>query len=193
MAESDGTVFGRKATEQIAKTVREVARRVMNEQPHRARWQNVGGARIQIRDALVIECYGDGFYLVELADMGPMTVPVDGECDPCNGGSCDEPNEQITRTLPIGTGDYVTAYDSRKLPQEIGGHCQIAWTGWREANTASGATEKIYSVIVPARAVKPLNIEDWDCCDNVVTRIECKTIYFEYHECEPELTPCPSV
>lgn len=37
---SDPTVFGEKATEQIAKTVREVARRMMNEPQRRARWQH---------------------------------------------------------------------------------------------------------------------------------------------------------
>ena len=44
MAEPQGTVFGAKATEQIAKTVREVSRRMMNEQPHRGRWQNNKGS-----------------------------------------------------------------------------------------------------------------------------------------------------
>ena len=39
MAEENGTVFGPKATEQIGKTVRENARRMMNETPRRARWQ----------------------------------------------------------------------------------------------------------------------------------------------------------
>lgn len=42
MAEPQGTVFGPKATQQIAQTVREVSRRMMNEQPHRARWQKRG-------------------------------------------------------------------------------------------------------------------------------------------------------
>jgi hypothetical protein len=37
------TVFGPEATEQLAKTVREVARRVKNEAPIRARWQHQAG------------------------------------------------------------------------------------------------------------------------------------------------------
>lgn len=40
---TEPTVFGAQATEQIVKTVREVSRRMMNEQPHRARWQYQGG------------------------------------------------------------------------------------------------------------------------------------------------------
>ena len=43
MADPQGTVFGDKAVQQIAKTVREVSRRMMNEQPHRGRWQFHGG------------------------------------------------------------------------------------------------------------------------------------------------------
>jgi hypothetical protein len=43
MADPQGTVFGEKAVQQIAKTVREVSRRMMNEQPHRGRWQFHGG------------------------------------------------------------------------------------------------------------------------------------------------------
>lgn len=44
MPEPQGIVLGQKAVEQIAKTVREVARRMQNEQPHRARWQFHGGS-----------------------------------------------------------------------------------------------------------------------------------------------------
>lgn len=40
---TEPTVFGSQATEQIVKTVREVARRTMNELPHRARWQHQAG------------------------------------------------------------------------------------------------------------------------------------------------------
>ena len=43
MADPQGTVFGDKAVKQIAKTVREVARRMMNEKPQRGRWQFQGG------------------------------------------------------------------------------------------------------------------------------------------------------
>jgi hypothetical protein len=39
MAENEPIAFGPKAVEQIAKTVREVARRMQNETPHRGRWQ----------------------------------------------------------------------------------------------------------------------------------------------------------
>jgi hypothetical protein len=43
MTEPQGTVFGEKAVQQIARTVREVSRRMMNEQPHRGRWHFHGG------------------------------------------------------------------------------------------------------------------------------------------------------
>ena len=44
MAEQeDGVIFGKVAAQQIAKTVREVSRRMMNEKPHRARWQQHPG------------------------------------------------------------------------------------------------------------------------------------------------------
>jgi hypothetical protein len=45
MTEPQGTVFGLKAAEEIAKTVREVSRRMRNELPHRSRYQqSPGGA-----------------------------------------------------------------------------------------------------------------------------------------------------
>jgi hypothetical protein len=44
MADPQGTVFGDKAVKQIAKTVREVTRRMMNEKPNRGRWQFHGGS-----------------------------------------------------------------------------------------------------------------------------------------------------
>ena len=43
MPEETPTVFGPKATEQIAKTVREVSRRMMNPRGERGRWQFHGG------------------------------------------------------------------------------------------------------------------------------------------------------
>jgi hypothetical protein len=43
MAEDQGSVLGPKAVEQIAKTVREVSRRLRNETPQRGRWQQRPG------------------------------------------------------------------------------------------------------------------------------------------------------
>jgi hypothetical protein len=52
---SEPTVFGPEATEQIAKTVREVARRMKNESPVRGRWQHqAGGTGAQILNFQVI-------------------------------------------------------------------------------------------------------------------------------------------
>lgn len=51
MADPQGTVFGDKAVQQIAKTVREVSRRIRNEKPERGRWQfqGAGGGGETIR------------------------------------------------------------------------------------------------------------------------------------------------
>ena len=55
MADPQGTVFGDKAVKQIAKTVREVTRRMMNERQQRGRWQfhGTGGGANWIRFQIV--------------------------------------------------------------------------------------------------------------------------------------------
>jgi hypothetical protein len=64
MAENEPIAFGPKAVEQIAKTVREVARRMQNETPHRGRWQQrpggSGGGSEWIEFTVVdVFCKGD--------------------------------------------------------------------------------------------------------------------------------------
>lgn len=149
------------------------------------------GSGSNLIDAIVTECIGDGFYLVELAEMGTMTVPVDGQCDICSG-DCDTSFTEPVRTLPIGTGEFVTAYDPRKLPMEISGHCVVADMGYHEEDSGSGPNT-IYTVIVPARSLESFNVEEWDCCDGVPTRIACQTFIGELIACYPEYSPCPSV
>ncbi len=50
MTEQKGVVYGPKADQKIQKTVREMARRMMNERPQRGRWQQrpSGGGETQI-------------------------------------------------------------------------------------------------------------------------------------------------
>jgi len=81
MAEK-GIVFGETAAKQIAKTVREVARRTVNEMPQRARWQGGRGSggngliiiRFQIVDPVYCEaCTATG--LVLSRPPGMATVP----------------------------------------------------------------------------------------------------------------------
>lgn len=102
---TEPTVFGTKATEQIATTVREVARRVMNEQPHRARWQHQssGGGTQIISFSIVSSVAGSQFANVEIlqraftgtvygSDLGD-TVVVVYDTDGCH---LNEPNVDLT-------------------------------------------------------------------------------------------------
>ena len=102
---------------------------------------SVGGGGQLLLDAIVIECLDGGFYIVELADMPTLTVPEpSGSGDPCDicTGDCENNEATIIRTMPVGRGEFVTAYDPRKLPMEIGGHCVIADMGYHEADGGSG-------------------------------------------------------
>lgn len=47
--------LGDEAVAELAKTVREVSRRMMNEQPHRGRWQFHGGGGIELSHGVVLE------------------------------------------------------------------------------------------------------------------------------------------
>lgn len=44
-----GVIFGEQASRQIQDTVREVARQMMNEMPHRGRWTDTPENRVQVR------------------------------------------------------------------------------------------------------------------------------------------------
>ena len=58
MAAEEQYTFGKKATEQIAQTIREVSRRMMNETQTRARWHFHGGGGVEyaviLDDALAV-------------------------------------------------------------------------------------------------------------------------------------------
>lgn len=149
-----------------------------------------GGSSIQLIDALVIECLDEGFYLVELADMPDFVVPDTADCDPCTG-DCNAPTTSWPRTLPIGRGVYVTAYDSRKLPMEIGGHCVLANMGDIEVGGGQSGDNIVYRVIVPARGIESFNVEDWECCPTGIQLTSCETYYGELVRCPAVTTPCP--
>lgn len=55
-----GIIYGRQAHEQLAKTVRETSRRMMNQQPIRQRWQGHPGSCGRMRYKLYIEGNPDG-------------------------------------------------------------------------------------------------------------------------------------
>lgn len=86
MADDNPTVFGRKATEQIAKTVREVARREMNPRGHRGRWQFHGDGGITATAYATITESGenDEFQTVDLyrtAEPATFTTATCGDMD----------------------------------------------------------------------------------------------------------------
>jgi len=80
MADEQGIVLGQKAIEQIAKTVREVSRRMMNEQPHRGRWQKGGGGGIKLYHGIITRQCSEtcSTYEVQLVHRY-----VTAECDDC--------------------------------------------------------------------------------------------------------------
>jgi hypothetical protein len=84
MAEDQPIAFGPKAVEQIAQTVREVARRMQNETPHRGRWQQRPGGgvitiRFQITDPVYCEaCTATGTVLSRPPGMATVPGEYDG-------------------------------------------------------------------------------------------------------------------
>lgn len=85
MAEEDQYTFGKKATEQLAKTVREVSRRMMNETQTRARWHfhggSGGGGQIIWFTVVSMNCEVTPWILtVEVTDYsGGCTAAIPGE------------------------------------------------------------------------------------------------------------------
>ena len=199
MPEPQGTLFGQQAVDQIAKTVREVSRRMMNEQPHRGRWQQRQPAGTML-EAIVTSCKGDGWYEVEIADFDgePDLSGASGATDDCNlctvagldttpGSTCEAVvSMSVSRTAPIGTNEFVYAHDVEYLPLEIGGHCRIM------PIHLSAAGEQLYAVV---RGPHPLIKDpkgDWDCCDGTVVQTECSYNIVEGVHCAAWVQDCPS-
>ena len=90
MAAEEQYTFGKKATEQIAQTVREVSRRMMNETQTRARWHfHGGGGRAQqdIEFTVVsMDCTSDPWILLVEPTWftGGCTAPIP-DADPYTG------------------------------------------------------------------------------------------------------------
>ena len=172
------TVFGQEATEQIAKTVREVARRMKNETPIRGRWQNMPG--IGIKHGIVTEHLGCGYYTVEKATWaGEVTqagyggigvdywTGSDSNCDVCydiTGEGTDQCG--ITLSYPplqvTGSGEFVTAYDeaSALIPLVVGTSCKMLYMGDTDITTAEAIWQIIRGVMTHVVEYK----ETWDCC-----------------------------
>ena len=144
MPEVNPTTFGPKATEQIAKTVREVSRRMMNELPHRARWQHHGGS-LGLKHGIVTADLGCGRYTIEKAEwsgddatdgIGLGSGSGVGDCDVCYDITGEGTSAcAITLTVPplqvTGIGVYVRAHDysSTLIPLVVGTGCLIANLG----------------------------------------------------------------
>ena len=112
MAEETPTVFGKKATEQIAKTVREVARQMMNPRGQRGRWQNggttnraavIGSALTSPASSLAVATTCTVYFLL-LGSAGTQTVVAGG----------------------------VTAYnDDPEVTADKGMYCRLEWLNGR--------------------------------------------------------------
>ena len=77
-------VYGKKADEQIQKTVREVTRRMMNDTQRRARWQQLRGGGVDLLHGIVIASLTRGYYTIRLSDWAgtlPDTETEDTLCE----------------------------------------------------------------------------------------------------------------
>jgi len=133
MAEDTPTVFGEKATEQIAKTVREVARRMMLPRGHRGRWQFHGGAggTLDTAWANITESGPDDmFQSVTLYDSASPATFTEATCgdliyDDMQFTLCDAREGTETVLVPAGykAGEAMLI----KFLDCGGAH---AWNGW---------------------------------------------------------------
>ena len=166
MSEETGITFGKKAVEQIGKTVREVSRQMVNETPHRGRWQNKkGGARII--HGIVTTSHGNGWYTIEKADWTGYQNTYE-ETDPfANVTGSGTTACAITLTIPAsqltGRGVYVTARDTASLvvPLIVGTDCLLTNLGDRDAATG----EAIWQVVNGLQNLVVKYDEEWDCCN----------------------------
>ena len=161
-----GVVLSKKAAEQIAKTVREVTRRMMNEQPHRARWQHhKGGGRI--RHGIVTASHGCGWYTIEKAEWTGARDTY-AECDPF-GTVVGEGTDAcgITLVLPpsqlTGLDEFVEAYDSGSIvvPLIVGTDCLITNLGDTDGETG----EPVWQVVQGQINLIVRYREEWNCCE----------------------------
>lgn len=201
MTTPKGIVYGPRADAKIQRTVREVARRLMNETPHRGRWMQ-RQQDVQLVEGLVVACFGDGWYEIELAewDQEPPASQYSGntgveDCDLCSAvqaaypitpGECQTIPVKVDRTRPIGTGVYVYAHDARRIPLEDDGHVRML-----KSHTAADG-EQLYAIISGEYKLLRQAIPDYECCDGAVTLVGCDYIITEGVACDGWRQECPS-
>lgn len=203
MAET-GIILGAKAAEQLAKTVRETARRMRNEAPHRARWHGKPLGEAVPIEGLVMGCVGGGWYEVELAtwDSEPDELGCSGgnvdetdECDPCvilglvpenANQACATKEVIIEHRRPQGIGTTVYAHDTRRIPLLVGGHVRMLKTHMSECG------EQLYAIITGEYKLLAIAEPDYECCDGQVVQTGCKFYLVEGVECPIYQSDCQS-
>ncbi len=208
-----GVVWGQTAARQIAKTVREVARRTTNEKPHRGRWQQQRGASSTIIPGIVRASLGCGYYEIELGEFTGTPDDIGSgssesgsgsgiPCDPCVnvvGAGTEGCSMEITAPTSnvVGSGKFVTAYDmfSDKILLVVGTDCLVTKPGKSvAAGSGSRASEEIWQVVNGYREHIVQYKERWDCClpDGPPTLLGKTPIIMLGHECEEILCgECP--
>lgn len=163
-----GVIFGDTAAKQIVKTVREVARRTVNEMPQRARWQGKkGGSSGSVRDAIVRTSHGCGVYTVEfgkLQDVSESTSGSGANCNPCDDGSGSGSGCELILSPPpqrvVGNGKFQVVFDPQSItiPLAMNTDCVVGKvTGGAEGVTPWRVLRGYQEHIVQYR-------ERWDCC-----------------------------
>lgn len=174
MPETAGATLAPKAVEQVAKTIREHARRVVNEQPHRARWQFHGGGT-GLTHGIVTADLGCGRYTIEKAEwsgddttdgIGLGSGSGIGDCDVCYDVTGEGTSAcAITLTTPplqvTGLGVYVRGHDyaSTLIPLVVGTGCLIANLGDQDLDGTA-----IWQIVRGFQHHVVEYKERWDCC-----------------------------
>lgn len=205
---SDGNTLSDKAAAEIAKTVREVSRRMMNERGHRGRWQFQGGGGGSSRWGLVTALLGCGWYTIELGTLDGQTEasgsgPV---CDPCaNVTGAGTSGCELTLEYPTprvtGSGVFITAYDpaSTLVPLRVGTDCVVTrMPGNGPPASGSGSGSGTASTMWSVRGFQEHIVqykERWDCCapDGPPKLVGKTPIIFVGKECDEILCEeCPA-
>ena len=112
---NDGTVFGTKAVEQIAKTVREVSRRMMNLPQQRARWQNNAGGGGGHRPAVIgstLTAPASSLAVATSCTVYFLELQTDG-------------------TQVLNETAYTAYNDDPEVEADVGTYCRLEWLNGR--------------------------------------------------------------
>jgi len=195
--------FNDEGKRQYEKIAREVTRRMMNETPHRGRWQRHIGISGQIKEGLCTACLSDGWYEIEEAEFadeppGFLNSGIDGDEADCNicgaveidatvGSACEVATEVvIERTRPTGLGTFVYAHCASRIPIRVGGHVRML------PIHRAGNGEQLYCVVDAEFRMVKAPMPDWECCDGVVTLVGCSWVIHEGVVCDGWQSACPS-